>query len=193
MRSRRREPTARSARPRPAKPPPTKLAVPIPTFWKASALWPATHRRSPLRRSTTPTTRHRWRRCETPWATSDFDSAGPRARRCPPTRRSPTRSAAAANASDPPAAGLTDADRTRRRTSGQRRAGQQRHRRKAFRLTPHRANPPHPRLLQTRPHLTRTARAGSGPPQLKHRCAIGGDLRVCADVLRSVVAACWLA
>ena len=23
----------------------------------------------------TPTTRHRWRRCETPWATSDFDSA----------------------------------------------------------------------------------------------------------------------
>jgi DNA-binding CsgD family transcriptional regulator len=42
MRSRRREPTARSARPRPAKPPRTKLAVHIPSFWNASALRPAT-------------------------------------------------------------------------------------------------------------------------------------------------------
>jgi DNA-binding CsgD family transcriptional regulator len=40
---------------------------------------------------------------------------------------------------------------------------------------------------------TGAARPGSSPPPLKYRPAIGGDLRVCADVLRFVVAACWLA
>ena len=44
--------------------------------------------------------------------------------------------------------------------------GQQRHRHPAFRLTPHRANPPHPRLLQTRTHLPRATRAGSSPARL---------------------------
>ena len=47
--------------------------------------------------------------------------------------------------------------------SGQRRAGQQRHRRKAFHLTPYRANPPHPRLHQARPDLPRAARPRGGP------------------------------
>ena len=44
--------------------------------------------------------------------------------------------------------------------------GQQRHRHKAVRLTAHRANPPHPRLHQTRPHLPRAARPRSSPPRL---------------------------
>ena len=55
----------------------------------------------------------------------------------------------------------------RRRSTRQRRAGQQRHRHKAFRLTAHRANPPHPRLHQARPDLPRAARPGSSPPRLK--------------------------
>ena len=50
--------------------------------------------------------------------------------------------------------------------TGQRRAGQQRHRDKAFRLTPHRANTPHPRLHQARPDLPRAARPGSSPARL---------------------------
>ena len=58
-------------------------------------------------RSMTPTTTHRWRRCETPWATATLTPRGPRARRCPSRRRSPTRSAAAANANAPPAAGAS--------------------------------------------------------------------------------------
>jgi hypothetical protein len=88
---------------------------------------------------------------------------GPRARRCPPTRRSPTLSAAAANANDPPAAGGRLPHRARRRATGQRGTGQQRHRHKAFRLTPHRANPP---LHQTRPQLAGTARPRSSPTHL---------------------------
>jgi hypothetical protein len=39
-------------------------------------------------------------------------------------------------------------------------------RHKAFRLTAHCANPPHPRLHQTRPHLARAARPRGWPPQL---------------------------
>ena len=62
--------------------------------------------------------------------------------------------------------GIADPDRTRRRATGQRRAGQQRHRHKAFRLTAHRANPPHPRLHQTRPDLARATGPRSGPPHL---------------------------
>jgi hypothetical protein len=91
---------------------------------------------------------------------------GQRVQRCPPRRRSPTRSAAAANANDPPAAGLAHPHRARRRPTGQRGTRQQRHRHTAFRLTAHRANPPHPRLHQTRTHLPRTARPGSGTPRL---------------------------
>jgi hypothetical protein len=45
--------------------------------------------------------------------------------------------------------GITDSHRARCGATGQRRAGQQRHRHKAFRLTAHGANPPHPRLHQT--------------------------------------------
>ena len=45
-------------------------------------------------------------------------------------------------------------------------ACQQRHRHPAFRLTAHRANPPDPRLHQTRPHLPRTTRPRSSPPHL---------------------------
>ena len=36
----------------------------------------------------------------------------------------------------------------------------------ALHITAHRANPPHPRLHQTRPHLPRTARPRSSPPRL---------------------------
>ena len=43
---------------------------------------------------------------------------------------------------------------------------QQRHRHTAFRLTAHRANPPHPRLHQTRAHLARATRPRSSPPHL---------------------------
>jgi hypothetical protein len=41
--------------------------------------------------------------------------------------------------------------------------GQQGNRREAFRLTPHRADPLHPRLHQTRAHLARPVRPRSGP------------------------------
>ncbi len=63
--------------------------------------------------------------------------------------------------------GFAHADRARRRPSRQRRTGQQRHRQPAVRLTAHRANPPDPRLHQTRPDLPRTARPRSSPAQLK--------------------------
>ena len=56
-------------------------------------------------RSGTPAMRRRWQRCEMRWARRILNPRGSRARPCPPTRRSPTRSAAAANANDPPAAG----------------------------------------------------------------------------------------
>ena len=56
-------------------------------------------------RSMTPATKPRWRRCEMPWARKTLTRRGPRARRCPPRRRSPTPSAAVVNANDPPAAG----------------------------------------------------------------------------------------
>ena len=47
------------------------------------------------------------------WATKTLTPRGPRARRCPPRRRSPTRSAAAANANDPTSgwASLTPTER----------------------------------------------------------------------------------
>ncbi len=44
--------------------------------------------------------------------------------------------------------------------------GQQRHRRTAFRLTAHRADPPHPRLHQARPDLPRAARPRGSPARL---------------------------
>ncbi len=62
--------------------------------------------------------------------------------------------------------GLAHAHRARRRTTGQRRARQQGHRAQAFRLTAHRANPPHPRLHQTRPDLACATRPGSSPARL---------------------------
>ncbi len=48
-----------------------------------------------------------------PWARRTSTPRGPRARPCPPRRRSPTPSAAAANANAPPAAGpsLTPTER----------------------------------------------------------------------------------
>jgi hypothetical protein len=45
----------------------------------------------------------------------EFDAAGPRAPRCPPRRRSLTRSVAAANANAPPGAGPRSPNRARRR------------------------------------------------------------------------------
>ena len=48
--------------------------------------------------------------------------------------------------------------------------GQQRHRHKAFRLTAHRAIPPHPRLHQTGPELPRPTRPRSGSAQLTPGC-----------------------
>jgi hypothetical protein len=56
-------------------------------------------------RSGTPATRPRRLRFVTRWARRTLTPPGLRARRCQPRRRSPTRSAAAANANDPPAAG----------------------------------------------------------------------------------------
>ena len=62
--------------------------------------------------------------------------------------------------------GIAHPHRARRGATGQRGAGHQRHRHPAFRLTAHRANPPHPRLHQTRPELPRAAGPGSGSPRL---------------------------
>ena len=56
--------------------------------------------------------------------------------------------------------------RARGRPTRQRRPRQQRHRHAAFRLTAHRANPPHPRLRQTRPDVACATRAGSSPPRV---------------------------
>ena len=81
--------------------------------------------------------------------------------------------------------GIAHPDRARRRPTGQRRAGQQRHRRKAFRLTAHRANPPHPRLHQTRPDLPRAARPRSGPPQLTPRGVRNAGDESCCAVLEA--------
>ena len=44
--------------------------------------------------------------------------------------------------------------------------GQQRHRRTPFRLTAHRADPPHPRLHQARPDLPRAASSRGSPARL---------------------------
>ena len=120
-------------------------------------------------RSRTRATRPRWQRCEMPWARRTLTPPGPRAPPCPPRRRSPTRSAAVANANARQRLGIADADRARCRPARQRRAGQQGHRHKAFRLTAHRADPPDPRLHQTRPDLARTARPGSCSPHLNYR------------------------
>jgi DNA-binding CsgD family transcriptional regulator len=56
-------------------------------------------------KSMTPATKRRRRRCEMPWAREILNPRGPRAPPCLPTRRSPTRGAAAANANDRPAVG----------------------------------------------------------------------------------------
>ena len=56
-------------------------------------------------RSGTPATKPRWRRCEMHWIRLTLKQRGRKARRCPPRRRSPTPSAAAANANDRPAGG----------------------------------------------------------------------------------------
>jgi predicted ATPase len=94
------------------------------TSSSASPLWPArpavtakppafAARRTPsgsasarsATRSGTRATKPRWRGCEMHWGIRTLTPRGPRARPCPPRRRSPTRSAAAANANAPPAAG----------------------------------------------------------------------------------------
>ena len=66
----------------------------------------------------------------------------------------PTPSAAAAGRKRPASGwgSLTPAERDVVRLVSEG-LGQQRHRHKDFRVTAHRANPPHPRLHQTRPHL----------------------------------------
>ena len=166
MRSRRREPTARSARPRPAKPPPTKLAVPIPTFWNASALWPATHGRGPLqdlgRRlrgiGGGAARRHGRQDFDSAWAEGAALSSEEAIAYAQRGRGQRKRPASGWGSLTP-----TERDVVRLVSEG---LANKRHRRKAFRLTTHRANPPHPRLHQAGPYLTRTARPGSGPPQL---------------------------
>ena len=64
-------------------------------------------------RSTTPATKPRWRRFAMRWATTTLNPRGPRAPPCPSRRRSPTRSAAAANANAPTSgwASLTPTER----------------------------------------------------------------------------------
>lgn len=62
--------------------------------------------------------------------------------------------------------GIADPHRARRRPPSHRGARQQGHRHTALRLTTDRANPPHPRLHQTRAGLTRTTRPRSSPPHL---------------------------
>src|SRR5690242_4767752 len=54
--------------------------------------------------------------------------------------------------------GIADTHRARCGTTRQRGAHQQGHRDKAFRVTPHGADPPHKRLHQTRAHLPRATR-----------------------------------
>ena len=104
-------------------------------------------------RSMTPATKPRWRRFVMPWASSDFDSAWAEgaalsteeaiayAQRGRGERKRPTSGWASLTP--------TERDVVRLVSEG---LGQQRHRHAAFRLTAHRANPPHPRLHQTRPH-----------------------------------------
>jgi len=96
----------------------------LPTPWSASPLWPvmaavtakrpgSSARHTPFgsawarsaSRSGTPAMTPRRRRFMMPWASKTSRQRGLRARPCPPRRRSPTRSAAAANANDLPAAG----------------------------------------------------------------------------------------
>ena len=117
-------------------------------------------------KSLTPYTKPRWRRFETRWARNTLNPRGPRAPRCPPTKRSYAQRRRGERKRPQQRLGITHPHRARRRTACQRRARQQRHRHKAFRLTAHRANPPHPRLLQTRPHLPRATRAGSSASRL---------------------------
>ena len=109
----------------------------------------------------------RWRRFVMHWATTTLRPPGPRAaalstdeaiayaQRGRGERKRPTSGWAS----------LTPTE-TRRRATGQRRTGQQGHRHTAFHLTAHRADPPHPRLHQTRPHLARATRSRSCPPRL---------------------------
>ena len=66
-----------------------------------------------------------------------------------------------------PASGWASLTPTERDVVARRgRTDQQRHRHKAFRVTAHRANPPDPRLHETRPDLARAARTGGGTPHL---------------------------
>jgi hypothetical protein len=88
---------------------------------------------------------------------------GLRARGCPPMKRWPTHSVAAENVNAQQWLGVAHAHRARHRTTGQRSARQQRHRDKAFRLTPHRANPPHLCVHKARADLARATRPGGRP------------------------------
>ena len=105
----------------------------------------------------TPVTKTRLRPCEIPWARMTLTPPGQRARRCPPRgdRLRPARPRPTQTTHQ--RLGLAHTDRARRPATGRRRLGQQRHRDKAFHLTPHRADAPHPRLHQARADLARAA------------------------------------
>ena len=121
-------------------------------------------------KSMTPAAKRRWRRCEMPWAREILNPRGPRTPPCLPTRRSPTRGAAAANANDRPAVGHRSPPPSATSSAWSARDSALGHRRAAIRLTPHRAVPPHPRLHEARAQLAGASGPGSGAPR---ECRIG--------------------
>ena len=82
--------------------------------------------------------------------------------------------------------GIAHSNRTRRGPPGRRGHTEQGHRHSAVRLTANRADTSPPRLQQARPDLTSAARPGS-------RTSRSTKMRLWADVLPMVGAACWLA
>jgi len=76
--------------------------------------------------------------------------------------------------------GIAHPHRAQHSATGQRRTRHQGHRHEAVRLTAHRANPPQPRLHQTRPFLPRPTRPRSSPSHLNPdppRLSAGLDYR----------------
>ena len=105
-------------------------------------------------RSMTPATKPQWRHSATPSARRTLNARRPRARPCPPRRRSPTRSAARGERKRPASgwASLTPAERDVVRLVCERLATRTRH--TAFRLTAHHPISPDPRIHRTGPYTS---------------------------------------
>ncbi len=113
-----------------------------------------------------PATKSRSQRCEMTWEIITLSARGPRVRRYPSRRRSPTRSVAAVNASAPPAGGPRSPRPSATRCASSARGSATATSPPGFGLSAHRAIPPQPRLRQTWAQLTRAAGPGSSPPCL---------------------------